>query len=72
MPRKNYHQIVVRVTPFEYKQFVKLKKDHGLSARDVLELTSCPCDKCRGTNVTAYDRETGDEIKVPRAILSKK
>jgi len=72
MAETKYPQITIRVTPFEYRQFKKLKQDHNLSAREILVYSGCPCDKCKGINVIAYDENTGAEIKIPRGILSKK
>lgn len=64
-------QIVVRVSQFEFKKFKELKEKHGLSAREVLEFSCCPCEKCN-PNIITYDKETGEEIKIPKGIISKR
>lgn len=64
-------QIVVRVSPSEYKKFKDLKDNHGLSAREVLEYSCCPCEKCNPF-VVAFDKETDEQIKIPKGILSKR
>lgn len=71
MATKTYPQIVIRVSQFEFKKFKELKKNHNLSAREVLEYSGCPCEKCN-PNIIAYDKESGEEIKIPRGILSKR
>ena len=70
--RTKYNQITINVSPYEARQFKKFKTEHGLSARQVLELSGCPCDKCKGITVTAYDKENGDPIEIPRGILTKR
>ena len=72
MDKVTYNQIVVRVSPYEAKQFKKLKDEHGLSARQVLELSGCPCDRCRGISVITYDKIDGAPIEIPRGILTKR
>ena len=67
-----YHQITIKVTPFEFRLFKQLKDKHKLSARKVLEYSGCACDKCKNVDIVTYDRETGEEILIPRGILSKK
>lgn len=67
-----YDQITLKVTPYEFKIFKHLKEAHKLSARKVLEYSGCGCEKCKNLHVIAYDRETGQEITIPRGILSKK
>lgn len=70
MGKSQYLQITIRVSQFEFNRFKKLKDDHKLSAREVLELSSCTCDKCIGTDIVAFDKTTGEPFKVPRNILS--
>lgn len=65
-------QIVVRVSQFEFKRFKELKDKHNLSAREVLEYSGCPCERCKNTFAIAFDKITGEEIKIPKGILSKK
>lgn len=72
MDKKRYCQITVNVSPFEFKTFKKMKEDFNLSAREVLEYSGCPCDRCKNTFIIAYHKITGEEIKIPRGILSKK
>ena len=72
MSKQKYGRIYLRVSPFEEKQFRRLKEEHGLSARQVLELSGCPCDKCKGVNVITYDRVNGEPIEIPRGILTKR
>lgn len=72
MAEIKYPQIVIRVSPFEFKQFQEFKEKHNLSAREVLEYSGCSCDKCKMIPVILYDKETGQEIKIPRGILSKR
>lgn len=69
---KKYPQIIVRISVYEEKLFKQLKKDHNMSAREVLEYSSCPCEKCKGSKVIAYDKEDGSPIEIPRGIISKK
>lgn len=71
MARKTYCQITINVTPFEFKKFKEFKTNHNLSAREVLEHSGCPCEKCTPF-ITVFDKETGEEIKIPRGILSKR
>ena len=70
--RNKYNQITINVSPYEAKQFKKLKDEHGLSARQVLELSGCPCDRCKGINVLTYDKTDGAPIEIPRGILTKR
>lgn len=72
MPRADYPQITINVTQFEFKMFKKFKEDYGLSAREVLTLSGCPCDKCRGTDAIGFDKESGEPIKIPKGILCKR
>jgi len=64
-------QIVVRVSQFEFKKFRELKDKHGLSAREVLEYSCCPCEKCNPF-VTIFDKVTDEQIQIPKGILSKR
>lgn len=68
----DYPQITIRVSQFEFKRFKELKDNHNLSAREVLEYSGCGCEKCKGIYVIAFDKENGDEIKIPRGILGKR
>lgn len=71
MAKNSYCQITVRVSSFEYKRFKELKEKHNLSVREILEYSGCPCEKCKGTTVIAYDKNTGEEVLIPKGILSK-
>lgn len=71
MSKNFYPQIVVRVSQYEIKKFMEAK-EHGYSAREVLELISCPCQKCQNIPVVAFDKKTGDAFSIPRNILSNK
>lgn len=67
---KTYPIIRIRCTQFEYKLFMELK-EKGISARKVLENSGCPCDRCKGTDVIAFNKN-GEAIKIPKGILHKK
>ena len=71
MTEKKYFQLTISVSRFEFARFSELQKK-GLSAREILEYSSCPCDKCKGTSVIANDKENGEEILIPKGILSKR
>lgn len=71
MDRSNYKQVTINVSVFEYNLITKFKK-HGFSAREVLEYSSCPCDKCKNINVIVFDKKTGDEVSIPKGILINK
>lgn len=66
-----YHQITINVSQFEFNRFKELKQKHNLSAREVLEHSGCPCEKCTPF-IIAYDKETDEKIEIPRGILSKR
>lgn len=70
--RSLYPGVFLRVSQFELRQFQKLKKDHNMSVREVLENACCPCPHCKNLTIQAFDRETGEPIEIPRAIISKK
>lgn len=70
-PVNPYYRINVRVSQSEWNKFKKFKK-LGLSARKVLELSGCPCDKCKGMNVVVYNEDDGGQILIPRGILTKR
>jgi hypothetical protein len=71
MAKRTYCQITINVSPFEFKKFKEFKKNHNLSAREVLEYSGCPCEKCNPFAI-AFDKVTDEEIKIPKGILSKR
>ena len=67
---KKYCQISFSVSQFEAKKF-KEYSDKGISARKVLEYSSCPCENCKGVVVSVFNNE-GEQILIPKNILSKR
>lgn len=72
MPEIIYPQIVVRVSAYEIKKFKELKDVHKLSARQVLEYLTCPCDRCKNVDIVAFDKSSGEPFTIPRNLMSKK
>lgn len=72
MDNNQNYLLSVRLRPYEYKKFQELKDEHGISQREILELITCPCDKCRNMPIVAYDKITGEPFIIPRDILTKK
>lgn len=66
--RSLYKTVTINLSKYEWNQFIKLR-EHGFSAREVLEHSSCPCEKCKNINVVVFDKNTGEEITIPRGIL---
>jgi len=66
-----YKKIQIRVSVYEWRRFKEFQ-DVGLSVREVIEHSSCPCDKCKGVDIIVFNKENGEPIKIPRGILSKK
>lgn len=66
-----YYQLTISVSLYEFNRFKELKT-HGFSAREVLELSNCLCDKCRGGSVIVYDKNTSEQVEIPKGILSKR
>lgn len=70
--RALYPGIFLRVSQYELRQFEKLKTDHNMSIREVLENACCPCPHCKNPTIVAYDRDSGEPIEIPRGIIAKK
>jgi hypothetical protein len=66
-----YKKIQIRVSIYEWRRFKEFQ-EKGLSVREVIEYSSCPCDRCKGVNVIAFDKIDGEPIEIPRGILTKK
>lgn len=66
-----YPRIYLRVSQSEWIKFEKYR-EQGIPAREVLELSSCPCSHCKGIDIITYAKESGEQVKIPRGILSKK
>ena len=67
----NYKKIQLRVSIYEWRRFKEFQ-DKGLSAREVIEHSSCPCEKCKGINIIVFNKIDGEPIEIPRGILTKK
>lgn len=67
MAQKDYPVIHVRTNHTEYKNFKNLQV-HGYSNREVLEIALDSDEK----TITVISKETGEPIKFPRNILSKR
>lgn len=65
-----YHTILIRVSHYEYAQFLKYK-EQGLSARKVLECCVQPCEHCKNISVITYDKNDNLVI-VKKGILKEK
>lgn len=62
----NHPRINVRIRPPEDEKF-KLLKEHGYSAREVLEL-ALNTNSCEKT-ITVVSKKNGEPIQFPRSIL---
>lgn len=65
-----YPRLSMRITKFEERQF-KFFKTKGLSARQVIAASSCPCASCDAF-VNVFDENTGDPIKIPKGIIKNR
>ncbi len=71
MPATEDCLIHLRVTPYEMERFLKFR-EQGISARQALQATGCPCEKCKGLEVIVYNK-TGDPVRIKKeAILTKR
>lgn len=66
---RKYCTIKIRVNHFEAKKFIDMKIDSELSAREVLQISSKPCENCKGICVHSFNKK-GEPVCVPRNILS--
>lgn len=71
MAEQKYPRIYLRVTHFEFKKFKELKDNFKLSPREVLEYQTCPCERCKNTSITIFDK-LDDPFTIPKSILKKK
>lgn len=66
------HRIYIRVNPFEYAQFTKAKDELGLSARQVLEYLSKPCECSTESEVTMFNKKKSKSITIKKGLLCKR
>jgi|GEM_PF-4227214 hypothetical protein len=68
---RRFNRIAFKVDAKTMKEILLAQFKSGLSVRKILGHSSKPCNRCEGTEIIAYNRE-GDEVKIPRGILSKR
>lgn len=69
MPKANgYYTAIMRLDKATYDLIEKLRKDTGLSIREILAYSSEPCGCCPDTEISAYNSQD-KTIKIPRGIL---
>lgn len=68
---RTYNQIILRVSQYEFKKFIDFKKDGKLSARDVIEASSKPCECCKNSSVITFN-SNDESIKIEKGLLNKK
>jgi len=56
-PYRVYNKIQIRVNVFEFKKFIDLKKDKGMSARDALEQYGILCRPCSSISIISFNQE---------------
>lgn len=65
-----YHRIYIRLNPYEYNFFAKAKEELGLSAREVIEFLSQPCDLA--AEMVIYNKKKTKSMPVQKGFLCKK
>lgn len=69
--------VKLRVSQFEFKKFLDAQIDFQVSAREVLEASGRPCDRCKNSDVEIYKKKKGEKdvyitMSVKRGFLKEK
>lgn len=67
---KRYNVIQLRVCESIYEK-IKPALDAGISIRKIIEVTSKPCECCKGTSAHCFNKDD-QPIDVKRGILNKR
>jgi hypothetical protein len=63
-------RLQVILSQYEMRKFIDAKIDQNLTARQVIEISSRPCDCCKG-KIISIKCETGEVINIERGIFYK-
>jgi hypothetical protein len=66
--RKSYFQITLRIDEETYHELEQIRKDTGLSLREIVAWSSEPCPCCPDVDVHAYTGKSSI-VRIRRGIL---
>lgn len=65
---RKLNRVTLKLSEHHFKKIIDEVDNTGLSIHKVLAYSGKPCEKCMGTEVTAYDKND-NEIKVKKGLL---
>lgn len=69
---RKYNTLRIRVSQWEFKQFIDAKEELGLSERQVIENSNRPCECCKGIEVTLMNKKKTKTITIKKGLLCKR
>lgn len=68
---RKYPSLRIRVDQLTMRDIIDARIDTGMSDRQILGYSSCPCDSCKNISVQAYNN-ADKKVEIKRGLLSKR